>query len=100
MATVRVFSTSWCSYCRAAKRLLSGKGVDFQEIDIEKEGISREELARITGGSSVPQIVIGNRSVGGYEDLLALDRTGKLEELLNKRPVRPAQEASPVPGAA
>ncbi|MFQ6676270.1 MAG: glutaredoxin family protein [Fidelibacterota bacterium] len=84
MTKVTVYTTRWCSYCSAAKRLLTEKGVGFHEIDIERRQISRKQLARITGGFTVPQIVIGGRCIGGYEELLALVQTGKLGDLLDQ----------------
>ena len=76
--TIKVYSTSWCQPCRLAKRLLESKGLPYVEIDIEKEGITREDLYDITGGRTVPQIVINEETIGGYDDLLKLDQEGKL----------------------
>ena len=75
---VVIYSTSWCGPCKMAKRLLDDKGFKYKEIDIESENISREDLYNITGGRTVPQIVIDNSSIGGYDDLLEMDREGKL----------------------
>ena len=79
---VIIYSASWCAPCRFAKNLLIQKGVDFKEIDIEKEDISRQELQKITGGSTVPQICINNRYIGGYDSLLFLEQNGELDKLL------------------
>ena len=73
-----IYSTSWCGPCKLAKRLLDEKGLKYKEIDIESENISREVLYNITGSRTVPQIVIDNSSIGGYDDLLEMDREGKL----------------------
>ena len=81
MSNVKVYTTSWCSYCKSVKRLLSDRGIEFQEIDIERSGISRGDLARITGGFTVPQIVIGGRSIGGFEELFFLAQNGELDGL-------------------
>ena len=75
---ITIYSTSWCGPCKSAKRLLSEKGMEYEEIDIEKEGMSREDLYKITGGRTVPQIIINNVTVGGFDDLMAMDREGKL----------------------
>ena len=63
-----------------AKRLLQEQGIEFEEIDIEVLNISREQLQKITGNLSVPQIVINEKPIGGYEDLLALHQAGKLND--------------------
>ena len=68
--SVIVYSTSWCQPCNFAKRLLDSKGLEYSEIDIEERGWSREDLFEITGGRTVPQIVIDEKPIGGYDDLL------------------------------
>ena len=73
-----VYSASWCGPCKYAKQLLEEKGIEFEEIDIEKKGISRDDLYKITGGRTIPQIVIDNINIGGYTDLQQLDKMGKL----------------------
>ncbi len=75
---IKIYSTSWCGYCRNAKRLLDERGLSYDEIDIEEIGWSRDDLYDLTGGRTVPQIVINEKPVGGYDDLLKLDREGKL----------------------
>ncbi len=81
--TVKIYTTSWCGPCKFAKRLLDSKCVSYEEIDIEKEGMSREDMAKITGGISVPQIVIDEKPIGGYENLMALDQKGELDKILS-----------------
>ena len=76
--SVIVYSTSWCQPCKFAKRLLDSKGLEYSEIDIEEKGWSREDLFEITGGRTVPQIVIDEKPIGGYDDLLILEQKGKL----------------------
>ncbi len=76
--TIIVYSTSWCQPCKLAKKLLQERGLDYQEIDIEEKGWSRENLFEITGGRTVPQIVINDDTIGGYDDLIRLDQEGKL----------------------
>lgn len=75
---IKIYTTSWCPFCKSAKRFLENKGLEFEEIDIEEQGISREQLKRLTGRLSVPQIIIGNKPIGGYEDLVSLHQAGKL----------------------
>lgn len=83
MPPVTIYSTSWCPYCRAAKSLLTQKGVAFTEIDVDGEPELRKEMtARANGRTSVPQIFIGERHVGGSDDIHALDAAGELDKLL------------------
>ena len=81
---VKIYSTTWCPSCVFAKRLLEQENIPFEEINIEEMGMSREDLGNLTGGMTVPQIVINNKSIGGYEDLLQLNQNGTLKELLNQ----------------
>tara|TARA_Y100001934_G_scaffold271832_1_gene358985 strand:+ start:632 stop:871 length:240 start_codon:yes stop_codon:yes gene_type:complete len=73
-----IYSTSWCQPCKSAKRLLDQKQLPYKNIDIEEKGWSREDLYNLTGGRTVPQIVIDKKPIGGYDDLLKLDKEGKL----------------------
>ena len=75
---IKIYSTSWCGPCKNVKRLLEELGLSYVEIDIEEIGWSRDDLYDLTGGRTVPQIVINEKPVGGYDDLLKLDREGKL----------------------
>ena len=75
---ILIYSTSWCQPCKLAKKLLQERGLDFQEIDIEEKGWSRENLFDITGGRTVPQVVINDDTIGGYDDLVRFDQEGKL----------------------
>ena len=84
MATVRMYSTQFCGFCRAAKQYLKQvKNVTVDEIDLTSDPQRRAELAAETGHRTVPMIFIGERFVGGYDDLRNLDRSGELDELLN-----------------
>jgi glutaredoxin 3 len=89
MSTVQVYVTSWCGYCRQAKRLLKKRDVPYEEINLDGDQAGRTELVRRTGQRTVPQIFIGSTHVGGSDDLHALDRAGRLEPLLVKEGVRP-----------
>jgi glutaredoxin 3 len=78
---VTIYTTAWCPYCDAAKQLLGRRSITYAEVDIESWADPWFQLYETTGGSSVPQIVVGDVSIGGYDDLRALDRSGKLETL-------------------
>ena len=80
---VIIYSTSWCPSCVSAKRLLDSKKVGYKEINIEQEDISREKLAEIAGASTVPQILINDKPIGGFDSLLSLEQTGELDKILN-----------------
>ena len=81
-AAVVLYATSWCPYCARARQLFTGKGVAFTEIDIEATPGAREEMRSRSGRTSVPQIFVGDRHLGGYDDTQALDDQGKLDPLL------------------
>ncbi len=82
MSEVRVYTTRVCGYCVAAKRLLAARGITYHEIDVTFDEEKRVWLAQTTGRRTVPQIFIGDKSIGGYEELASLDRTGQLKALL------------------
>ncbi len=83
MPSITIYTKGWCPYCSAAKKLLDDKGVDFTEIDIEKKPEARAEMIqKAAGRTTVPQIFIGDRHVGGCDDLYALDDRGQLEPML------------------
>jgi glutaredoxin 3 len=81
-APVKVYTTVYCTYCRQAKALLERKGVDFEEVDVTTDMDSRDWLVRTTGRRTVPQVFIGEQSVGGYDELRELERSGELDQLL------------------
>jgi glutaredoxin 3 len=78
MKHVRVYSTRVCPYCVRAKLLLEARGIPFEEIDVSDDPEARAWLVQATGRRTVPQIFIGDESIGGFDDLSSLDRTGKL----------------------
>ena len=83
MARIEIYSKAFCSYCTRAKQLLAAKGVDFEEYDITMGGPRRSEMIqRANGRTTVPQIFIDDRHIGGSDYLYALDREGRLEPLL------------------
>ena len=83
MAKVVMYSTGVCPFCLMAERLLLAKGVAaIEKVRVDLEPARREEMMQRTGRRTVPQIYVGDRHVGGYDDLAALDRAGGLEPLL------------------
>jgi len=83
MPKVEIYTKMMCPYCVRAKMLLTSKGVDFEEYDITMGGPKRAEmLGRANGRSTVPQIFIDDHHVGGSDDLAALEKAGKLDQLL------------------
>lgn len=83
MKSVTLYTTPFCGYCMAAKRLLAAKGVSFTEIDVSRDINRRSEMTRrANGGRTVPQIFIGDTHIGGFDDMDALDRSGKLDPML------------------
>ncbi|KAA2233425.1 glutaredoxin 3 [Salinarimonas soli] len=83
MSPVTIYTKGWCPYCSAAKDLLDRKGVAYREIDIEATAGARTEMIqRANGRSTVPQIFVGERHVGGCDDIHALDARGELDRLL------------------
>jgi len=79
---IQIYSSSWCSYCTAAKKLLNQLELDFEEINIEEKNISREELLKLCGSYTVPQICINGEFIGGYDELQKLYQNNKLMDLL------------------
>ncbi|MBI2383962.1 MAG: glutaredoxin 3 [Gammaproteobacteria bacterium] len=84
MIRVLMYSTRWCPFCVMARRLLKSKGVAFEEIPVDGDAARRAEMQEKTGRHTVPQIFIGDRHVGGYDDLRALDGQGGLDPLLRE----------------
>ena len=79
---VTVYTTEPCGFCRQAKSLLESRGVDYEEVSLTKDPDGRENLVRRTGQMTFPQILIGERVVGGFRELLEADRSGTLDEIL------------------
>ena len=80
---VIIYSTTWCPSCVSAKRLLDSKNIAYTEINIENENISRGRLEEIAGAGTVPQIIINDKSIGGFDNLLKLEQTGELNKILD-----------------
>ncbi len=80
--TIVVYTTGWCPYCQRARSLLTEKGLEIKEINVDEDGKLREEMIARSGRRTVPQIFIGDRHVGGCDDLYALDGSGELDRLI------------------
>jgi glutaredoxin 3 len=77
-----MYTTRWCGYCVRAKALLRDRGLEFEEISLDDDPTVRQKLHELTGGWTVPQILIDGRPIGGYTELWRLDRDGRLDEQL------------------
>ena len=81
MARIEMYTTRWCGYCIRAKTLLESRALPFEEISLDDDPGFRRRLVELTGGWTVPQILIDGRPIGGYTELWQLDRSGELERL-------------------
>src|SRR5204863_6026547 len=79
MARIQMYTTRWCGYCVRAKALLQSKGLEFEEINLDDDPTFRQKLFDLTGGWTVPQILIDGDPIGGYTELWRLDRDGRLD---------------------
>jgi glutaredoxin 3 len=79
MPKIQMYTTKWCGYCVRAKALLDGKGLEYEEINLDGDPGFRQRLFDLTGGWTVPQILIDGRPIGGYTELWRLDREGELD---------------------
>jgi glutaredoxin 3 len=84
-----MYTTRWCPFCVMAKRLLAAKGVSVEEVAVDGDPARREEMMSRSGRRTVPQIFIGERHVGGFDDIAALEHQGQLEPLLADVPRSP-----------
>ena len=82
MRPIRMYTTRWCGYCVRAKVLLDSRRLRYEEISLDDDPEFRQKLFDLTGGWTVPQILIGDEVIGGYTELWRLDRSGRLEEKL------------------
>jgi len=78
MSQIKIYTTTYCGYCKKAKSLLQSKGIPFEEIDVTEDDAKREWLVKTTGRKTVPQIFIDEKPIGGFDDLTQLDKQGKL----------------------
>ena len=77
-----MYTANWCPYCVFAKKIFKEHNIIFKEINIEKENISRIEIQKITGQYTIPQIIINNKCIGGYQELLRLHQNNELKEII------------------
>jgi len=82
MPRIEMYTTAWCGYCVRAKALLEARGLEYTEVPMDDDPAFRARLQELTGGWTVPQILIDGRPIGGYTELWRLDRDGRLAELL------------------
>ena len=82
MKPVRVYTTVACGYCVSAKRLLQHRQIPFEEIDVSRDQVARSWLVEATGRTTVPQIFVGDQSIGGFTELRSLDASGALDRML------------------
>ncbi len=78
---IKIYTKAYCSYCYAAKNLLAKRELPFEEIEISGDFAAEQEMRNLTGGTTVPQILIDGTPIGGFTDLVELDRAGKLKAL-------------------
>lgn len=84
MPIVQMYATAFCPYCVRARRLLKRKGVEFEEIRVDKDRDEMRTMIQRSQRTTVPQIFIGEQHIGGFDDMAALDRAGKLDPLLQQ----------------
>jgi glutaredoxin 3 len=82
MSPITIYTTAWCGLCERAKAFLEARGLAYDEVRVDEEPGFRDRLLALTGRATVPQIVVGEEPIGGYSELRALDRDGRLDELL------------------
>jgi len=82
-ANVVMYSSGYCGFCFRAKRLLDSKGIAYQEISVDGHNDLRQQMMQVSGGRTVPQIIINDKAIGGCDELYALERQGQLDPLLN-----------------
>ena len=84
MSPVTVYTTDRCGLCVGAKELLEQRGIEYREVNLSRDPDGRDQLQHLTGMFTFPQIMIGERPVGGFKELLDADREGRLEQLLSE----------------
>ena len=76
---IKIYTKAYCSYCYAAKNLLTQRGLAYEEVALSGDFSVEQEMRKLTGGTTVPQILINNAPIGGYTELVELDRAGELK---------------------
>jgi len=79
---VTIYTTEPCGFCRQAKALLESRGIAFEEVNLAKDPVGRADLVAVTGQMTFPQMLVGERSIGGFRELIEADREGFLDDLL------------------
>jgi len=82
MAKIQLYTTRWCGYCVRAKALLDARGLEYEEIRLDDDPDFRRRLIDLTGGWTVPQVLVNGVPIGGYAELWRLDKTGELDARL------------------
>ena len=82
MARIQLYTTRWCGYCVRAKALLESRGLEYEEISLDDDPAFRRTLQEVTGGWTVPQILIDGEPIGGYAELWRLEKSGGLDKRL------------------
>jgi glutaredoxin 3 len=85
-AKIVMYTTPWCGYCAAAKKLLGSKQAAYDNIDVGSDRTQLQNMIDLCGGRTVPQIFINDQAIGGYDDIAALDANGELDGLLDQAP--------------
>jgi glutaredoxin 3 len=84
MAKVTLYSADWCPFCVRAKRLLEGKNIAFDEVNVDHEPGKREEMVAKTGHKTIPMIFIGEKFIGGFSELSAMNEKGELDSMIKQ----------------
>lgn len=77
-----MYTADWCPFCQRAKALLNARSISYEEVNVDSDPEFRERLVKLTGNRTVPQIIIGEQSIGGFTELRALDQSGELAALV------------------
>ena len=88
---IKIYGTEHCSYCTAARMLLKKRSLHYEDVLVSRDAALREEMERLSGRRSVPQILIGDVSVGGFDELYELDRSGGLDRVLREQAPDPGE---------
>tara|TARA_X000001036_G_C20175611_1_gene601296 strand:+ start:211 stop:459 length:249 start_codon:yes stop_codon:yes gene_type:complete len=81
---IKIYTSNWCGYCNAAKNLLNDLNLSFEEINIEENNMTRDDLLQLSGGYTVPQICINGKFIGGFQELQSLHQNNQLMALINE----------------
>jgi glutaredoxin 3 len=85
MTPLTLYTTDRCGSCVGAKKLLEKRGIAYQEVNLSRDPDGREQLQRLTGMFTFPQVIVGERAIGGFTELLAADHEGRLGELIKEQ---------------